>query len=71
MKSLEEVKASKKDVLLPADIAPILRCNPYSINLAARDYPERLGFPVMCIGTRVKIPRLAFIKFMEEGISNE
>ena len=39
--TLEEIKASAKEMLSPADIAPILGCNPYSINVMVKtDKPE-------------------------------
>ena len=65
MRTLEEVRASSRDVLTPADVAPVLGCDPHYIRVAARQCPERLGFPVVLIGNRTKIPRIAFIKFME------
>ena len=63
--TLEEMKVSTKPMLTPADVAPVLGVNPYSINIQARDDPSRLGFPVARIGCRVKIPREAFIRWME------
>lgn len=47
------------------DIAPILHCDPYNINLAAKNYPEGLRFNTCVIGSRVIIPKAAFIRFME------
>ena len=41
----EEVLASDKDMLTPYDIAPILRANPATLRMTARDYPERVKFP--------------------------
>lgn len=63
--TLEELEKYPYDILVPADVAGILKCDQYSINVAARDNPERLGFPVTLLGNRVKIPKLAFIKFMK------
>lgn len=65
MTNLEEVRASSRDVLTPADVTPVLGCDPHYIRVAARQCPERLGFPVVLIGSRTKIPRIAFIKYME------
>lgn len=61
--TLEEIKASAKEMLSPADIAPILGCNPYSINVMVKTAPARLGFPVCMIGNRVKIPRRPFLRW--------
>jgi len=60
----EEVLASDKDMLTPYDIAPILRANPATLRMTARDYPERVKFPFVFSGNRMKIPRLGFIAWM-------
>ena len=64
---MAEIRASQKDVLTPADVAEVLGCGQYGINIQAQQCPERLGFPVVMIGNRVKIPRLAFIHWMDYG----
>ena len=63
--TLDEIRNSTKEVLTPADIAPVLGADPQYIRVAAKQHPERLGFNVAVIGTRVKVPRLAFIRWME------
>lgn len=63
--TLDEIKTSEKTMLTPADIAEVLQTDPQDIRIAAKVHPERLGFNVAVIGTRVKVPRLAFIKWME------
>ena len=60
---MQQIRASGKEMLSPADIAPVLGCNPYSINVMAKADPARLGFPVCVIGNRVKIPRRAFLRW--------
>lgn len=65
--TLDELKAMDGYVITPKIAAQFLGCNPYSISVAARDCPERLGFPTSRIGTRTKIPRLPFICFLERG----
>lgn len=66
--TLDEIKASGKDYLVPTDIAPVLGCSPYKITVQARNDPHSLGFPVSVIGTRTKIPRKPFIIFMEGSV---
>lgn len=61
--ALTRIAASDKEMLSPADVAPVLGCNPYAINVAARSDPARLGFPVCRVGNRVKIPRRAFLRW--------
>lgn len=72
IKSLDDLEKLDKEFLIPKDVAPILGVDPYNINIQAKQDIERgvnsLGFPVIVIGSRVKIPKLAFIKFMREGI---
>lgn len=62
--TLQEIKALDREYLTPAQIAPILGCDAQDIRVAARQRPDLLGFSVSVIGTRVKVPRLAFIKWM-------
>lgn len=66
--TIEEIKASKKEMLTPADIADILGCASYSINVQVtediKNGVNSFGFSVTKIGTRVKIPRRAFLKWI-------
>lgn len=62
--TLDELAALTVDVLTPAQVAPVLRLDADTIRGQARDCPERLGFNVIVAGSRVKIPRVAFLKFM-------
>ena len=62
--TLQQIRASGKEMLSPADVAQVLGCNPYAINVAAKEDPARLGFPVCMIGNRVKIPRRAFLRWV-------
>lgn len=64
--TLEEIKNSKETMLTPADVAPILGCNPHSIRLQAQEDPYKLGFNVCVVGNRTLIPRLPFIQFVTE-----
>ena len=65
--TLAEIKGSDKTMLLAADVAPVLGCDPHSIRIQAREYPEQLGFPVVVIGHRTLIPRKPFLQFLGEG----
>lgn len=60
--TLDEIRASDKAVLTPADVAPVLGVKPQSIRAAD---PVDLGFPVTKIGTRTLIPRKPFLAFVE------
>ena len=63
--TLDDIRAMSADVITPAQAASVLRCDPAYIRVAARDAPWVLGFPVVRVGNRVKIPREAFIRYME------
>lgn len=65
MEKLEQIKASDTLFLRPVDVAEILHCSPELIRVAAKKNPELLGFPVSVAGTRTRIPRLPFIRFVE------
>jgi hypothetical protein len=63
--TLSDLK-SQDTATITADVASqIIGCNPHYIRVAAHQCPEKLGFPVIVYGRRVKIPRIPFIKFME------
>ena len=66
-----EIVQSDKDMLIPADVADLLGCKPYSINVQAQQDISKLGFPASLIGTRVKIPRLGFLHWMQYGNTRE
>lgn len=62
--TLQEIKALPDDLLTRAQIEKVVGSDQQTIRMQARERPELLGFPVICIGTRVKIPRIPFLKFM-------
>lgn len=67
--TLDELRTLDREYLVPADIAPILGCDPQDIRVAAKRAPERLGFPVAVIGSRTKIPRRGFLRWIDgEGV---
>jgi hypothetical protein len=48
--------------------------NPHNIRLAAKQQPQLLGFNFFFIGTRMKIPKIPFLKKMGyeiEEVTNE
>ena len=62
--TLEEIESSKKDVLTACEVAEVLKCDPQLIRWSARHDPASLGFPVIVMRNRLKIPRLPFLEFM-------
>ena len=67
--TLEEIKASEKEMLTPSDIAEVLGSDKYTISVQVKEDKEHginsFPFPTIRIGSRTKIPRRAFIKAME------
>lgn len=65
--TFQEIMASEKDFLIPEDVAEVLKCTPYTINVQAQADPAKIGFPVCLMGRTVRIPRLGFIHWMMYG----
>lgn len=64
--TLEEMKCSTKLFLTPAEIAPVLGCDPHTVRCTARQRPDLLGFEFMFSGNRMKIPRIPFLRWIGE-----
>lgn len=62
--TLEDLAALPGEVLTPAQVAPVLHLHQETIRAQARERPELLGFPVIVAGSRVKIPKRAFLRHM-------
>lgn len=66
---IEELRESTKEVLTPSEVADVLGCDRYSLNLQAKEDIKRgvnsLGFEYSMIGNRMKIPRRAFLRWLE------
>lgn len=63
MKTLEEIEACGKPMLIPSDIADYIGSDAHSIRLQARANAAALGFPVILVGNRTLIPREGFVRF--------
>ena len=62
--TLEEIEAIDKTMLVPTDICRYLGCSAYTINVATRDGRNPFPFPVIRMGTRVRIPKEPFLRAM-------
>lgn len=62
--NLEELRSYPRDWLTCEQVAPVLGADRANIHDQAVTDPKMLGFPVVVIKSRVKIPKAAFIKFM-------
>ena len=64
--TLDELKSSDKVFLTPADVATVLRSDPQTVRVTARQRPDLLGFDFTFTGNRMKIPRLSFLRWLGE-----
>ena len=62
--TLQELEQLETEVLTPHQVAPILGCTPYSINIAVKS-GKQFPFPVFMVNRNVKIPKRPFINFMK------
>ena len=62
--TLEEMRKSEKPWLSPADVAPVLKCHPYTLNVTVKA-GGKLPFDYMQMGSRLKIARVPFIAYAE------
>ena len=72
--TIDDIINADRAYLTPADIVPILGCDPQSIRVQAHKNPQVLGYPVIIIGRRIRIPRIPFLIFLgydTEVISND
>ena len=63
----EEIKQSDKLMLTAQDVSEVLECDPQNLRIAARDNIELVGFNCCVIGKTMRIPRPAFIRWIEGG----
>lgn len=63
--TMAEIRASDKEMLTPYDVSDVLGSDPATIRETAKQHPERIGFRWCFIGTRMKIPRVAFLKWYD------
>lgn len=59
---------TKREWFTVTEVSGVLGSNPQKIRVCAQQRPELLGFPVIVIGSRVKIPRIPFLRYMGVNI---
>ena len=67
--TLSEIRRSDKAFLIPRELAETLQCDPHYIRVGAAD--GSLPFPYIRCGNRTKIPREAFLAWMDGRVANE
>lgn len=63
--TLNDIEKMDKELLTVSDVKKVLGMTDATIRNAAREAPDKLGFPVIVAGHQVRIPRRAFIRFMK------
>lgn len=63
-KTLDELVNSDKAYFTAQDVCGVLGCDPHHIRVAAHQRPEVLGFNVIIMGSRVKIPKIPFLRYI-------
>lgn len=73
--TIEDIAALDREYLKPKDIAPILGCSQYTINIQVKEDKAHdknsFPFPTILLGTRVLIPRRAFLAAMTQPIHRQ
>ncbi|HNX82747.1 MAG TPA: hypothetical protein PKL77_11450 [Candidatus Omnitrophota bacterium] len=62
--ALEILKITQEVTITPEQAAEVLQCSAQNIRDMAHANPGALGFPTTCVGNRVIIPRIPFIKYL-------
>jgi len=63
--TLQDLERLDTQTLTPAQVAPVIGSDPNTLRWQAHNNPAKLGFPVIVVRSRVKIPRIPFIRFMK------
>jgi len=64
MMTIEDIRNSEKILLSPADVSAVTGMDPQTLRVTARQNPSAIGFPFMFNGSRMKIPRIPFLRWL-------
>lgn len=62
--AIEQIRNQDSPTITPALAATVIGCNPHLIRVQAQKAPHLLGFPVMRVGNRTKIPKGPFLEWL-------
>lgn len=68
--TLKDIETMDREMLTPNIVAAVLQADPQELRMQARERPDLLGFPTICIGNRVKIPRAGFLAYCRGELGN-
>ena len=63
--TLQELREMTDDTITPAQAADVLGCTGFLLGRMCQEEPQKVPFPFICIGNKTIIPRLGFIRWME------
>lgn len=66
--TISELELSDRIFVTARDVDDIIGCSAENIRSQAQDDPSKLGFPVVVIGNRLRIPRIPFLRFIGEDV---
>lgn len=66
--TLQDIERIPREFLTAVQVAPVLGADPQTVRMQARQRPDLLPFPVVCLGSRVKIPKAAFLRAMRGDV---
>jgi len=64
---LDKIEGLPKSMLSASDISAYLETDPNIIRWQAQNEPDKLGFPVIVMRSRVKIPKAGFVHYCRYG----
>ena len=68
--TLRDIAELERETITCKQAAAVLGMGEYTLHEQAIQRPESLGFPVLVSGRRVRIPKNAFICFMNGTLKN-
>ena len=67
---LEDLERIPRNYLTAVEVGKFLGCDPMLIRYMAKNDPDALGFPVIRLKSRTKIPKDGFIHYCRYGRVN-
>lgn len=62
--AIRQIQQSEETTITPALAAAAIGSDPQWIRYVAKNSPEQLGFRVIRLNSRVKIPRIPFLEYL-------
>lgn len=69
--TIEDIKATNKDFLSPAQVADVLGWDAQYIRITAQKHKEKLPFPVLTHNRRTQIPKGGFLEWWEREVEHK